>query len=63
VSPSQTAAQALSLALRLFEQQDAELAEKERVIRMLEDQLGDALDEVAALRSQLVTLESNVIGG
>ncbi len=59
MSDARSALRALASAQKLFEEQDTALAEKERVIRMLGEQLNDALDEVAALRSQLVSLEMN----
>lgn len=62
MSPAQTAAHALSNALRLFETQESELAEKERQLRVLAEQLEDALDEVAALRAQLVATEMTAPG-
>lgn len=57
MSPTQSAAQALSNALHLFETQERELTEKERQLRMLAEQLDDALDAVAELRMRVAELE------
>ncbi len=48
----------LASAQRLFEEQDAQLAEKERQLQVIASQLDDALDEVATLRGRVMELET-----
>lgn len=58
-----TASESLSEALRIFEQKDRELAAAEKRATVLSDQLDDALDEIASLRSRVKELETMAARG
>ncbi len=58
MSDARSALRMLASAQRLFEEQDAQLAEKERQLQVIASQLDDALDEVATLRGRVMELET-----